>query len=448
MHPSPKLALITTTILLLMLAIIAQIAVFSGEDAAAAQQATPTLGFGPVIGSDYASPTPQATPIPSDLHPPACYATVLAAELPIHSEPNAQSAQTGTVYTQNRLPITALHTTATSDQWGATSNGWLPLTQNQTTHAQLDAVRACELLNTNRPLKSTSFGLHLVNSTGAAEIMSLVQRLQANGITLGTIKGINGTEQLLNSVKSASPDTIVVYRSLYATNSVGDCPNLDGIDPSNVAAFTIVAERWITGLEPIWRGVNADYYELMNECGGTLEQQTLFSIEAMKFANAQSRCLLLYAFSAGQPQIEEATILLPAIEYAAQNPCQPGRYHGIAVHNYGVEGDTLLSEASEWLALRHRKLYTELVTRFPPTVNIPFFITEAGPGGGGGFMNTPRCEDMIVDVVQYSHQLEQDPYVWGFHEWSFGAGTVWWDLTPCLEGIGSALIGYYGGPTP
>ncbi len=438
MQPSMKLFSLIFCVLLLALVSTALIGITPSGDAAAAQQATPTLGFGPAIGPDYVPPTPLSTPIPTNLRPPACNAIVQAAELFIYSQPDALSAPIGTAYAQNRLPVSDLHIDATGGMWVAAGGGWLALAPGQT---QLEAVRACELLKTRRPVKSTSFGLHLINPTGAAQVMSLVQNLQANGITLGTIKGINGTEQLLNSVKEASPNTIVVYRSLYGGSSKSDCPNFEG---TSLAEYPTMAEEWLSSLKSTWDGVKADYYEVMNECPGTLEQHTAFSLEVMKLATAQNRCLLLYSFSAGQPQIEEAESMLPVMEYAAQNPCQPGRYHGIAVHNYGEEGDILLSQASEWMALRHRKLYETLIARVPSAVNVPFFITEAGPGGGGGFMNTPRCEDVYTDVVQYSYQLEQDPYVWGYHLWSFGAGTVWWDLTLCLDGIGAALIGYYG----
>lgn len=438
MQPSHKAYLLTVLTLIFTLLIASQIGFASGSHAAA-QQATPTPGFGPAIGPDYVSPTPRATPIPSDLHPLPCQVTVLAAELPLYSEPNALAAQIGTVASQNRLQVSDLVTDVNGDQWVAGGGGWLPLTLNQTELAHLDEVRACALLAAGRPLRSTAFGLHMINATEGGQVINLVQLLQANGITLGTIKGINHTEQLLNSVKAMSPDTVVVFRSLYTTNSASDCPVLDRSDD-----FATLARNWITSLQPIWDGVDADYYEVMNECGSSVERQTLFSVEAMKVANELGYCVLLYGFSAGQPQIDEVDTLLPAIEYAAQNPCQPGRYHGISVHNYGEEGDTLLSEASEWLALRHRKLHETIVARVPSAVHIPFFITEAGPGGGGGFMNTPRCEDVYLDVVQYSYLLEQDPYVWGYHLWSFGAGTIWWDLTPCLDGIGAALIGYYG----
>jgi hypothetical protein len=78
-------------------------------------------------------------------------------------------------------------------------------------------------------------------------------------------------------------------------------------------------------------------------------------------------------------------------------------------------------------------------------VNVPVFITEWGQGGGTYITDqTISCADVVRDVLQYTYQLEEDPYVVGFHLWSVGSGTIWRDLTSCLDMIGPALLQYYG----
>ncbi len=301
----------------------------------------------------------------------------------------------------------------------------------------LQDTRPCAILEGRLP-RTTVFGLHLVNTTGAPDVLSVAQRLADNGTPLATVKGLNGTEGLLDQVKQISPQTTIIYRSLYTSNGEIDCPT----DLDTAPDLAVLAQQWMDSLQQAWAAINADYYELMNECGGSIERQTQFSIEAMKLANQQGRCLLLYSFTAGQPAAEDFIKILPAVEFALQNPCRPGQYHGIAMHGYSFEDGVGLSEADPWMTLRHRQLYAALVSALPEVKNIPFYLTEAGIGGGG-FLNMPPCDLVVRDVVQYTYQLEQDPYVRGYNEWSFGAGTRWYDLTPCLEGIGTALITYY-----
>ena len=431
----PVLAALALTLVLVM--------VGYGAHTTGAQQATSTPSFGPITGPDYAPGTPaaEATPLPApaELDPLPCHVNVVAAQVPIYSEPNALAQQTGTAAQDDRLRVSDLQRDASGQAWVATSGGWLPLMLNGARQAELETVRTCGLLQEGRPVKSTAFGLHLITANEGDQVIQLVQQLQANGITLGTIKGLNHTEQLLNDVKRMSPETIVVYRSLLTTtNGLTDCPNWD-----STSDFARLARDWINSLTPYWDAVNADYYEIMNECGASWEAQTQFSIEAMKVANEQGRCLLIYSFTAGQPEIEAAEALLPAFEYAANNPCQPGRYHGIAMHASAFDKGLALAEGSEWMTLRHRKLRERIIGRVPKAANLPFFLTEASVGGGGGKMSTPSCDMIVPDAVQYSYLLEQDPYVWGFHEWSFGSGTGWWDLSPCLDGIAQVLIDYY-----
>jgi hypothetical protein len=125
-----------------------------------------------------------------------------------------------------------------------------------------------------------------------------------------------------------------------------------------------------------------------------------------------------------------------------ENPCQPGRTHGIAMHESSLQDGVMLSEGDPWLAFRHRKLHETLLAKLPEAAELPIYITEAG-SGGGGYLNTPSCEMTDRDIIQYTYLVEGDPYVQGFEWWSVGADTPYYDLTSCLEGIGTALIAYY-----
>ncbi|MBN1678967.1 MAG: hypothetical protein JW966_01660 [Anaerolineae bacterium] len=289
----------------------------------------------------------------------------------------------------------------------------------------------------------TLMGLHVLNGSRQNEVLELVQRLKSAGIPMGTIKGLNGAEDLLNQVELISPETVTVYRSLYTVDDaglwvVGDCP-----DPSGPAAS--VARAWFTRQEPFWSQVNADYFEYMNECGGpSLQWIVDFSIESMKIANEQGRCLLLFSFPGGNPEPDEYDVTLPAYRFALENPCQPGRYHGVAMHAYSMQDDLLVSDSGDYLGYRHRQYYARILPQLPEAGRLPVYITEAGQGGGT-FMLWEKwsCEDITRDVIQYTTGLQQDSYVKGFHLWNIGEGDIWVDYSSCLGMFGDALIAYY-----
>ena len=280
----------------------------------------------------------------------------------------------------------------------------------------------------------TLMGLHLIVGARKDPIVELARRLQEAGRPLGSLKGTSGTEDILNAVAQVSPDTVIIYRSLTTPWGMVDCPNT-GNDP------TLEAQQWITGVSQSWYGVNADYYEIMNECSPPVEWMVAFTIEAMRIATQQGRCLLVFSFSTGQPEPGYFAQLRPVFEYALQNPCVPGRYHGIALHEYGYQRNTLVSESGITLGFRHRMLYAALLNDIPKAIELPVYLTEAGPGDGGPHFS---CETVVRDVLQYTNQLEYDPYVRGFDLWTAGPPSGQWiDVTSCLPALGDALINYY-----
>jgi len=279
----------------------------------------------------------------------------------------------------------------------------------------------------------TLMGLHLTLGARSAPVIDLVKRLSAIGWPLGSIKGTTGTEAILNEVKTISPQTVVIYRSLATPLGMRDCPDTSR-DP------VAEAQIWVTGQQAYWRGVHADYYELMNECLPPADWLVAFSIEAMRVAASQGECLLLFSFSTGNPDPAFFDQLTPVYDYALKNPCQAGRYHGIALHAYGYNPTTLVSESGISLGFRHRLFYSYVLSKLPEAIQVPVYLTEAGPGNGSTQF---KCADITRDVLQYTQQLEYDPYIRGFEWWNFGSQGQWVDDTDCLPAIGDVLVNYY-----
>ncbi len=284
----------------------------------------------------------------------------------------------------------------------------------------------------------TLMGLHLILGTQQQPVIDLVERLRAIGWPLGTLKGTTGTESLLNRVAEISPETIIVYRSQMTPWGMRDCPDTSN-DP------VMEAQKWVLGLQSYWRSVHADYYELTNECLPPIDWLIPFTIEAMRLAGEMQECLLVFSFASGNPDPADYAQLLPVYDYALQHPCQPGRYHGVALHAYGMS--TLVSQSGLYFGLRHRLFYTQILAQLPEAMLIPVYLTEAGAGDGRA-PSDYSCEDIRQDVLQYTSELQFDPYIRGFHLWNVGKIEEWVDLTPCLPMLGDALVNYYAAQTP
>jgi hypothetical protein len=235
---------------------------------------------------------------------------------------------------------------------------------------------------------------------------------------------------------------VIVYRSLVTPWGQIDCP-----DPNKDPVSE--AEVWMWGITPYWEGVNADFFEIMNECvfyegqyARSFPMQWLvpFSIEAMRIANSMGYCLLLFSFGGGTPEVSEFAQLAPALQYALDNPCQPGRHHGIALHTYSGDPQLLVSESDDWLGYRHRRFFAAILPIVPEAVNLPVYFTETGPGNGYVQFS---CADIVRDMIQYTERLKTDSYVKGMHLWTMGWAKV--DVGPCLPLLGDALLDYYAG---
>ncbi|MBI5957131.1 MAG: hypothetical protein HY866_00250 [Chloroflexi bacterium] len=396
----------------------------------------PGVNFGPIVAPNY-TPEPLHTPLPATVTVQPCRVIIAAAQVSIYQSPDRASSVIGTALVRERLVVQQVTTDAAGVMWASANGGWLPLSDAGIEIAQLDSVRACEIL-TGREQNTMLMGLHIINDTANADVLAFVQRMVQSGHPLGSVKGLNSTEPMLNQIKEMSPQTVIIYRSLLNTNFEGlsNCPPniFDVPDP------IITAQDWMAGLKYYWDQVDADYFELFNECPASMEWIAQFSIESMRIANEQGRCLLLFSFPGGNPDMQYFNDLLPAYQYAVDHACQPGRTHGIALHAWSLEDDRMASESDVWIAFRHRILYERLLLTLPAAANLPVYLTEMGIGGGT-FM--PPCDTIVRDVLQYTYQVEEDPYVKGFNVWSIGTGAQWYDITPCLPALGDSLISYY-----
>lgn len=400
------------------------------------QPPPPGVNYGPIVGPNY-TPEPLHTALPPTVSVQPCRVIVTAPQVTIYQQADKTSAVTGSASEREKLAVRQVTTDAAGNQWANTMEGWLTLTDGGTQTAQLDSLRQCDVLTGKQP-DTTLMGLHVLNGTSYNAVITFVQQMLAAGHPVGTIEGLNGSEQLLNEIKRISPQTVIVYRSLLTSDGMLDCPG----DIRQLPDPAKTAQRWMAGLKPYWDQVSADYYELMNECPAPLSWIAQFSIESMRLANEQGRCLLLFSFPGGNPDMQTFDDLLPAYQYMLDHPCQPGRTHGVALHSWSLDDHQLASESDVWVVFRHRIIHDRLLLKLPAAANLPVYITEMGIGGG---TILPPCDTVVRDALQFSYQVEEDPYVKGVHLWNVGTGGQWYDITACLPALADALIRYYGG---
>ena len=393
----------------------------------------PGVNYGPIVGPEYTA-QPLYTPLPNIPRERPCPAIITVPQVTLYGAPQRNAEAVGSAAERQQLTVREIYSDSEGLRWANTDAGWLLLSDGATQFATLGTLRSCAILAGEEP-NTTLLGLHLLNWASQAQVLGLVRRLAEAGQPMGTLKGLSGAEGTLNETERISPQTVTIFRSIIHGFTSGDCPNGDN-DPITEA------REWIESLQRHWTKVNADYYEVNNECGARTEWVRDFSIEAMKAAHEYGQCLLLFSFPAGAPDIEEYETLVPVFEHILANPCASGRLHGIAMHAYTPNEAGRLSEASVWLAFRHRLVYDFLKQYIPNVTDVPVYYTEAGQGNG---YTIESCEDITIDAIQYIYQLEEDPYVKGVNLWNVGTipNVAWVDLTECLGTIGSALVDYY-----
>ena len=399
----------------------------------------PGVNYGPIVGPEYTA-GPLYTPLPNIPHERPCPAIVTAPQAPLHAAPQRTAESVGLAAERQQLTVREIYTDGEGLRWANTEAGWLLLSDGATQFATLGRLRSCAILAGEEP-DTTLLGLHLLNWASQAQVLGLVKQLVDAGHPMGVLKGLTGAEGTLNEAKRISPQTVIIFRSIIHGFTGGDCPNADN-DP------IAEAREWVESLQRHWTKVNADYYEVINECllssagnyavSFPMEWLVAFSIEAMRIANEQGRCLLLFSFGVGTPEIAEFARLAPAFEYALEHPCQEGRYHGISLHAYGHDQGELVSETDDWLGYRHRRFYAEILRLVPGADRLPVYLTEVGPGNG---YEQFSCSTIIRDIIQYTDRLQPDTYIKGFHLWTLGWSAL--DLTPCLGPLGDALVSYY-----
>lgn len=375
---------------------------------------TPTLPDRP---TDEPTPTPETTALPPVTTGPGkvCELKVSIAAIRVRREPSAISAQTGTItqaYTFNALEFT----TSPDYLWARHAGGWSAIRDNRSGTWWVDASQDASLCQDvpgwppglDPPRVIVRVGIHALPSANGGALAPLLPYL-------GTVKGVDNAG-ILRQAKAANPDVVTVFRSWNA----GDCPS-----------YGFPVEAWVQRHVQAWENAPADYYEVINECGAALDPE--WSIRAMQYAGARGYCLLLFSFSAGTPELDQWAALQPALDYAMQNECQPGRKHGIALHAYPIYAGSPLDDI--WLFSR----YKQFCALTPDACReLPIYMTEWGYYWAED--QPVDCAALVRDVAWAQRTYSASPYnVEGYHIWSMGGGTVWRNAENCVPALVAAL---------
>jgi len=289
------------------------------------------------------------------------------------------------------------------------------------------------------PTTTSKIGLHIVpgRRTGFG---AFLQRLVDACAQVAVVKAVDDLSPL-REVERLMPGTITIGRLNSAKDpTTGVVFDLQAFKLSDFHfSAREAAEVYWSLASPIWiRFPEVDAWELFNEFSSDWGWQSSFFMEMMKRADEAGLKLMLYAFSAGNPPLNAATIaeITPALRYAASHG------HYLSVHEYGGVGpDNPETLEGSYLALRYRQLYAAL----PEDARPKFIVSEAGQSGGCCFVGT---QAFIEDYRWYDTQLAEDDYVVGVAAWTLGnwAGANFQDALPALA---EYIIGFEPpAPTP
>ena len=198
-------------------------------------------------------------------------------------------------------------------------------------------------------------------------------------------------------------------------------------------------DRWWNGIRS-YLPADADYIEVVNECGIDGATFSQFSIRLAELANDDGWAILAFSFPPGNPELSEWSGLVHYLRWAGSHPLSDGRYNGVALHqsaytNLAVRQGSWLN--SPWIAGRHRLVWNFLRTLVPPYDHtqspIPWVITEVGvtDGYSGSWTETFSCEQKAAAYRETRRQYQQDG-LW-LAWWNIGSIGKWTDDSPCLE---------------
>jgi hypothetical protein len=253
------------------------------------------------------------------------------------------------------------------------------------------------------PVLSTGivFGVHTVPGGDNSVIMSALNVVQSHGVSFG-VKSVNDAS-ICNQVEAAGG--VCIYRSLLH----GDCPIVTN-DPIQEA------NRWVALMAQDYVGVNATYFELVNECNMDNKQWwNSFITEAVRLSNQRHWRIVIPSLNPGVGDYAFYAPLRSSLQYLMQsNGC-------LGVHNYSIYTPYLWN-GDIYTSYRHRMTRNALVQL--GLSNLDICITEVARLGGGATAN----ED---DFVGWWDRVRHDPGLRFVGIWTMGA-----DHTCCWQQAG------------
>ena len=216
----------------------------------------------------------------------------------------------------------------------------------------------------------TVFAFHTVPGGSSYYATAAQNVVQSHGVEYG-IKSVNNVEEC-NAVAANGGDCI--YRDLR----FGDCPMLTG-DPVQTA------REWMARLAPVYVGVNAKYFEIVNECDmNNGAWWNSFILTAVQEANARGWKIVIPTLNPGVGDVEFWRPMIPALRAMAAGG------HLVGLHDYSVYSPPLCN-GSPYTAYRHEMTYQAICGTFG-ICNLKYAITEVGQGWGN---EVPDVNDMV-----------------------------------------------------
>ncbi len=200
---------------------------------------------------------------------------------------------------------------------------------------------------------------------------------------------------MAQEIKQISPNTFIIGRKF------------DGDQLNPIGNPEQKAEEWFDKYQGLisgnpgfdcWEGYNEP---ILTDAAG-MQWYSRFEIKRMKKLENIGQKACIGNFAVGNPEIELWEYFMGALSYASNNG------HYLALHEYG---NPSMQSDSEWLSLRHRKVYDQY------GLTLPLVITETGIDTCGtedcGWKSKTSSDDFLNQLKWYDSELQKDNYVIG-----------------------------------
>jgi hypothetical protein len=280
-------------------------------------------------------------------------------------------------------------------------------------------------------------GIHVLG--GFASVYTILSEVEHFAV----LKSTDDSAFLFSEARKINPRLLTIHRNIHLVSyGLKNCP--DGYGLGTVTQARALADSWFQTQINTWEARNlltpglVTWYEAANECGAQpSDWENAFWIRILDLADSRGLCMSVFSDSYGTPEVDQFVARSLIFDRILSGPrCKNGERHIISLHVYGN------TASGPWIWGRWLLFRDALLAIDPKYAGLRFAFTEFGvtnaqnQNDGRGSADCGRAAQETADAVK---AYRAHPEIVGFMLYSFGSGTEWLDLQPCVSQIAAVL---------